>query len=189
MSVRVTCPACGCRGDVEAFMSDEDGKRLAAQFAEMEPALGRAVVRYLRMFKPAATELRLARAVTIVADLVALIQAGSVCKDERTNQRRAASPAVWAEAIEQLLSAPPSDLPLRNHHYLRAIAYGVAGEHAQRAPVAPASTAAVRPTGISPIREIDPREERLMWLRDQLRYKQITQAEYEKKVAELGAAP
>lgn len=189
MSVRGTCPGCGCRAPIEAFLNEEDGKRLSAQTAEMEPALGRAVLRYLRMFKPPTTEVRLSRAVAIVADLVTLIEAGTVCKDERTNQRRPCSPAVWTEAIEQLLGAPPSDLPLRNHHYLRAIAYGLAGEHAQRAPVAPASTAAVRPTGISPIREIDPREERLMWLRDQLRYKQITQAEYEKKVAELGAAP
>lgn len=185
MSVRVTCPACGCRGDVEAFMSDEDGKRLAAQFAEMEPALGRAVVRYLRMFKPPVTELKLARAVSIVADLVALIEAGSVCKDERTNQRRAASPAVWAEAIEQLLSAPPSDLPLKNHNYLRTVAFGVAGEHARRARVVPAATPAVRATGISPIRQIDPLEEKRMWLGDQLRYGQISRTEYEKKVAAL----
>lgn len=186
MSVRVTCPACGCRGDIEAFLSDDDGKLLAAMFAEMEPALGRAVVRYLRVFKPAATQLRLARAVAIVAELVTLIEAGTVCRDERSNQRRPCSPAVWAEAIEQLLGAPPSDLPLRNHHYLRAIAYGIAGEHAQRAPVAPASTAAVRPTGISPIREIDRREEQRMWLADQLRYGQIDRDTYEKKVAELG---
>lgn len=184
MSVRLTCPGCGCRGDIEAFLTEEDGKRFAAMFAEMEPAVGKAIVRYLRMFKPPSSELRLSRAVALVADLVVLIEAGSVCKDERTNQRRAASPAVWAEAIEQLLSAPPSDLPLRNHHYLRAIAFGIAGEHTQRAP-AHAATAAVRPTGISPIREIDRREEQRMWLADQLRYGQITQAEYEKKVAAL----
>lgn len=188
MTVRVTCPACGCRGDIEAFLVEEDAKRMAAGFAEMEPALGRAVLRYLRMFKPAKQELRASRAATLVADLMALITAGTVCKDERGGQRRPAPVAVWVDALEQMLANPPSTTPLTNHHYLRAVAYGVAGEHQVRGPQIPAGAGGVRPTGSSPVRDHgDDLQAKLDWLRDQLKYKQIDQAEYEKKVAALKA--
>jgi hypothetical protein len=188
MTVRVTCPACGCRGDVEAFLVEEEAKRMAAGFAELEPALGRAVLRYLRLFKPAKTELRVTRAATLVNELVEMISAGTVCKDERSGQRRPAPVAVWVEALEQTLSKPPLDTPLSNHHYLRAVAYGVAGEHQARGPVAPVTGPAVRKTGISPEQPVDQVGAQLEWLASQLQYKQIDQATYEKKVAELRGA-
>jgi hypothetical protein len=188
MTVRVTCPACGCRGDVEAFLVEEEAKRMAARFAELEPALGKALLRYLRLFKPAKQELRSARAAALIADLVTLIEAGTVCKDERTGQRRPAPIPVWVEAIEQMLANPPTDTPLSGHAYLRAVAFGVAGDQLRNTgkPAAPAST--TRATGISPERPVDPVQAQLDWLRSQLQYNQIDQATYEKKVAELRAA-
>lgn len=188
MTVRVTCPACGCRGDVEAFLVEEEAKRMAAGFAELEPALGKAVLRYLRLFKPAKQELRAGRAAALIADLVEMISAGTVCKDERSGQRRPAPVAVWVEALEQTLAKPPLDTPLSNHHYLRAVAYGVAGEHQARGPVAPVTTPTVRRTGISPEQPVDQVAAQLAWLASQLSYKQIDQATYEKKVAELRGA-
>lgn len=186
MSVRVTCPGCGCRGDVEAFMVEEDAKRMAAGFAELEPALGRAMLRYLRVFKPIKRELSAARAARIIADLVAMVETGTVCKDERSGQRRPAPIAVWVEAIDKLLAAPPADLPLPNHSYLRSIVFTIAGEHQGRAPVR-SDAPAVRHTGISPERPVDRVQEQIEWLGDQLRYKQIDQSTYEKKVADLRA--
>lgn len=188
MTVRVTCPACGCRGDVEAFLVEEEAKRMAAGFADLEPALGRAVLRYLRLFKPAKTELRLSRAATLIAELVEMVSAGTVCKDERTNQRRPAPVAVWVEALEKMLGNPPSDTPISNHHYLRVVAYGVAGEHQARGPVAPVTGPTIHRTGISPEKPVDQLGAQLEWLRSQLQYKQIDQATYEKKVAELRGA-
>jgi hypothetical protein len=38
------------------------------------------------------------------------------------------SPEVWARAMEQMCVHPPSRLPLRNHNYLRTIAYDLADE-------------------------------------------------------------
>lgn len=186
MTVRVTCPACGCRGDVEAFFADDEAKRLAARFAPMEPTLGRLVLAYLRLFKPAKTELRLSRAATLVDDLVAMIETGTVCKDERTAQRRPAPQAVWTEALEAILAKPPSETPIGNHHYLRSIAYSIAGEHQVRVPAPPVgSGGGIRPTGSSPSRGVDDTQGKLDWLADQLKYKQISQPEYEKKVAEI----
>lgn len=133
MSIRLTCPACGCQGDAEAFLVEDEAKRFAARFAGFEPALGRAVLGYLRLFKPSKQALRLARAAKLVEELVELIEPGTVCRDERNGSRRTAPQAVWAAGMEQMLSNPPSGLPLANHHYLRAVVWGLAEEAAAAA--------------------------------------------------------
>lgn len=127
--MRITCPSCHETYPLAAGVADDDGKRLAVLFADMEPVLGRAAIGYLRLFKPAKTALRNARAIKVLGDLVELVRAGTVCRDERGGVRRPASAAVWAAGIEQLLASPGKlSLPLANHHYLRAIVYGLADQ-------------------------------------------------------------
>lgn len=128
--MNVTCPQCQTRFPLAAGFLDDDGKRLAALMAGMEPALGRAVITYLGLFKPAHQSLRTSRAVKLVRELVDLVEPGSVCKDERGGVRRPATAATWAAGIEQMLAEPGRlTLPLTNHRYLRAIVYGLA-DHA-----------------------------------------------------------
>lgn len=125
--MHLTCPSCHDRFPIAAGFLDDDGKRLAALLADMEPVLGRAVIGYLRLFKPARQGLRIARAVKLVRDLNELVRVGSVCRDERGGVRRPATPAMWAEGIEQMLAESAGlTLPLTNHRYLRAIVYGLA---------------------------------------------------------------
>lgn len=125
--MRATCPDCGAQGHIAAFFVEDDGKRLAALLAEMQPELGRAVIGYLGLFKPHKTALRLARAVKLVQELVALVDAGSVCRDERSGMRRATTPSMWAYGIEQMLAQRAAlTLPLDGHGYLRAVVYGLA---------------------------------------------------------------
>lgn len=125
--MQVCCPVCATDFPVEAGLTEGDGKRLAASLAGMDPALGRAVISYLRLFKPAKTALRMARAVTICSELQKLVDAGTVCRDERTGVRRPASPALWAGGIEQMLAQRDRlVLPLANHNYLREVVYGLA---------------------------------------------------------------
>lgn len=125
--MRATCPECGAQAHVSAFFVEDDGKRLFALAAEMQPELGRAVTGYLGLFKPVKTALRLARAVKLVQELVALVATGDVCKDERNGVRRPASPSIWAAGIETMLAQRASlSLPLDNHNYLRAVVFGLA---------------------------------------------------------------
>lgn len=125
--MRATCPDCGAQGHIAAFFVEDDGKRLAALLADMQPELGRAVIGYLGLFKPHKTALRLARAVKLVQELVALVDAGSVCRDERSGMRRATTPSMWAYGIEQMLAQRAAlTLPLDSHGYLRAVVYGLA---------------------------------------------------------------
>lgn len=77
--MRVTCPNCSESYPIDAGFADDDGKRLASLFASMEPVLGRAVISYLRLFKPPKSTLRSARAIRIVEELLDLVRTGSMC--------------------------------------------------------------------------------------------------------------
>lgn len=125
--MHATCPHCAFQAEIEAFFADDEGKRLAAVVAELPAECGRAVLAYLRLFKPAKTGLRTARAVKLAREVVALVAAGTVCKDERSGVRRPTSPSMWAQGIEQMLAQRDRlTLPLETHGYLRAVVFGLA---------------------------------------------------------------
>lgn len=182
--MRISCPNCSETYPIEAGFAEGDGKRLAVLFADMEPALGRAAISYLRLFKPPKTALRTTRAIKLLEQLMALVSTGTVCRDERTSARRQATQAMWAEGIEQMLTARDKlTLPLTNHHYLRAIVYTVAdqadaGDEKQREEqLRTRSTRAEQP---APKAE-SPLQNQIAWLRQQLEYKLIDKDEFEQQ--------
>lgn len=194
--MHVTCPSCHEPFPIGAGFLEADGKRLAALLADMEPVLGRAVLAYLRLFKPAKQGLRTSKAVKLVAELDALVREGSVCRDERTSVRRPASAAIWAQGIEQLLQQTERlTLPLANHHYLRAIVYGIADQADAAAErkahddkragrhLAPASA------GVDAASQRMARQEAIGRLLTDFNLKLIDQAEFDRRAAELGYKP
>jgi len=181
--MRMTCPECGAQAHIAAFFVEDDGKRLAGLFAEMEPVLGRAVLGYLGLFKPAKNALRLSRAVKLTQELVALVNAGAVCRDERHGVRRAATPGVWAQGIETMLSQRASlSLPLENHNYLRAVVFGLADKAdaaAERQREADARAGRHR-GGVSPAAVSEtPLQTHMTWINQQLHLGAMTEAEAE----------
>jgi len=121
---------------LEAGFLDDEGKRLAAQFADIEPRLGRAILGYLRLFSPAKRGLRTTRAIKLVEELMVAVNAGSVTRDARTADSKPASPAMWTAGIDQMLAQRERlTLPLDNHHYLRAVVFGIASDPVQVAKV------------------------------------------------------
>ncbi|CAM5601048.1 hypothetical protein [Rhodanobacter lindaniclasticus] len=125
--IHFTCPCCGADFPWEAGLIEADAKRLGAVLGDMEPALARAAMSYLRLFKPLKTALRLSRATKLLQDLAALIAEGTVCRDERTGVRRPAPVSAWVAGIEQMLQqADRLTLPLSAHGYLRQVVFGIA---------------------------------------------------------------
>ncbi|HZF99157.1 MAG TPA: hypothetical protein VEY92_13135 [Pseudoxanthomonas sp.] len=187
--MRATCPDCGAQAHLSAFFVEDDGKRLAALLADMQPELGRAVIAYLGLFKPGKNALRLPRAVKLVQELASLINAGSVCRDERNGVRRPASPAMWANGIEQMLAQRASlTLPLENHNYLRAVVFGLADKaDAASERQREESARAGRHLGSAPPAQPKetPLERQLAWIRQQEGYGAFTpeQAEEERAKA------
>jgi len=180
--MRMTCPECGAQAHLAAFFVEDDGKRLAGLFAEMEPVLGRAVLGYLGLFKPAKNALRLSRAVKLTQELVALVNAGTVCRDERSGVRRAATPSLWAQGIETVLTQRSSlSLPLENHNYLRAVVFGLADKAdaaAERQREEDARAGRHR-SGVSAAVSETPLQTQLTWIAQQQHLGAMTDAEAE----------
>lgn len=184
--MQLTCPSCSAEFPLDAGFIDTDGKRLAALFAAMEPVLGRAVLSYLRLFKPPKNALRAARAVKIVQQLVGLVDVGTVCRDERGGVRRPATPAMWAAGIDQMLDGKHKlELPLANHNYLRAVVFGLADQadaDVERKKEADVRVGRHRQAASE---NADPVREKLAWLKTQREYGAITPEEYEAERAKI----
>lgn len=188
--MKLTCPSCGAEYPIEAGLIEDDGKRLAVIFGEMEPALARAAISYLRLFKPPKTALRTTRAIKLLEELQGLVRAGTVCRDERSGIRRPAPVAAWVAGIEQMLQQPGRlQLPLSNHNYLRHVVFGIADAADARAEKQHEQELRARPRGpMSPAENpLQKMEDHLRWLRTQLDRKFITQEDYDKQVAETRA--
>lgn len=137
--MQMQCPCCGEQFPFEAGFADADGKQLAALFAKLDPKLGRAVLNYLRLFSPAKRGLRMTKAVRLVEELLALVEAGQVQRDARTSETKPAPSRLWAAGIEQMVTGRDRlQLPLENHNYLRAVVWGIASDPVQAQAAAPA---------------------------------------------------
>lgn len=189
--MQATCPHCAFQAEIEAFFADDDGKRLAAVVAEVPAECGRAVLAYLRLFKPPKTGLRTPRALKLAREVVALVAAGTVSKDERTGVRRPASPSMWAQGIEQMLAQRDRlSLPLESHGYLRAVVYGLADSAdaaAERQKEADMRLGKHLPAGSgnsSPVRQETPLQNALAYIDQQLNYGAIDEDEAKRMQAE-----
>ncbi len=84
------------------------------------------------MFTPAKRDLKITKAIKVVEDLIALVNAGTVTRDARTNETKKATSQMWVAAIEQMLEQRDKlTLPLANHNYLRAIVWSIANDPSQ----------------------------------------------------------
>jgi hypothetical protein len=142
--MQIQCPCCGEQFPFEAGFADADGKQLAALFAKLDPKLGRAVLGYLRLFSPARRGLRMTKAVRLVEELLALVEAGQVQRDARSSDSKPAPSRLWAAGIEQMIvQRDRLQLPLENHNYLRAVVFGIAADPAQVQAITPTKPARV----------------------------------------------
>ena len=188
--MRATCPECGAIGHVAAFFADDDGKRLMVAVLDLPAELHRPVLSYLGLFKPPKNALSSPRATRLVAGLKELVDAGSVCRDERGDARRTTTAAMWAEGIEQMLNGRGTlTLPLANHNYLRAVVFTIADTTEARAEqkVEQTRQAGRHRTDNPTKREPTQREKfdnHVGWLKSQLGYDAMTKDEFDQAVAD-----
>lgn len=125
--MKLTCPCCATSFPIESGLVEGDAKRLAKLCADLEPAVARASLSYLRLFKPVKQELRVSRAVLILTELAELIASQRISKDDRTGLYRPCSTQLWVQGMEQMQQhGVRLELPLKSHGYLRAIVFGLA---------------------------------------------------------------
>ena len=129
--MRLVCPSCGACHSAEAWLHEEEARAAMAVAVELPRGVGRWALAYLALFRPQTADRgpralgwkRVRRVLEEIRDLVAAPEIAWAQKAARPN-----SPEVWARAMEQMCCHPPSRLPLKNHNYLRTIAYDLADE-------------------------------------------------------------
>jgi hypothetical protein len=149
----------------------------------MEPRLGRAALAYMRLFSPAKRGLRTSRAIKLVEELMLLVKAGSVTRDARTSDCKPTSPAMWAAGIEQMLAQRERlSLPLDNHHYLRAVVFGIASDPQLAQQVAPQRARAASTTQ-------QDLQEQIGRIRSDMLLNILSKEEGERRIAALTGVP
>lgn len=122
------CPSCGLCGDLEVFLLDADDKAALVAALNLPHALARQVLRYLKLFSPPQRALTGKKKRRLLEELAAQIMAAEV---SRNGVAHPAPLAYWEEAMDKILSAPPAELPLQNHHYLFQVVWNI-GQRASK---------------------------------------------------------
>lgn len=104
------CPVCHAALHLDALVQDEAGRELLGLFVALPEDLGRALVAYLGLWRPAKSDLSNARALALAREVLAL--AG-------TNGRVALEAPLWTTV--EALRAKGESRALRNHNYLRRV--------------------------------------------------------------------
>lgn len=124
--MKCTCPSCGAEMDLDVLLAHEHSRQALAMLIAAGMPLGKALLQYLRLFKPAKRQLGMGRVATLLEPLLADLQRGQI---ERGGRLWAAPREAWATAIDKLLEARDAGkltLPLKSHGYLYEVIAGQA---------------------------------------------------------------
>ena len=125
-----TCPVCGAEESMDAMLArmieDDEARRLIAEVMTRSFVLGGHVARYLRLHKPPKHRLTMAKARTILAELVPAVVGGGFERKGRTwRLDRDGWDAAFAAVFRQAESGA-LQLPLSGNAYLFEVAMQLA---------------------------------------------------------------
>lgn len=124
--MKATCPSCGAEMDLDVLLAHEHSRQALAMLIAVGMPLGKALLQYLRLFKPPKRQLGMARVGALLEPLLADLQRGTI---ERNGRLWAAPREAWSRAIDKLLEARDAGkltLPLKSHGYLYEVIAGLA---------------------------------------------------------------
>lgn len=124
--MKISCPACGAVASLDVLLGHE-GARDAVMTAMSLPApLGKLLVQYVALFRPASRQLSMDRLASILGELLPLVDAARI---ERSGRIWAAPIGNWKLAIAEILAKRDKlTLPLKSHGYLLEILAGIANK-------------------------------------------------------------
>ncbi|SMF94328.1 hypothetical protein SAMN02949497_1638 [Methylomagnum ishizawai] len=118
--MRLRCPCCGAEMSLDTLMA-LDAARDAVERALRLAPIGKPILMYLGLFRPAKRSLTLERVAKLLEDLLPMIEAAEI---KWEGQVYAAPREAWAGGIDTLVQMRAEgklDLPLDNHNLLRSI--------------------------------------------------------------------
>lgn len=89
--------------------------------------VAKVVLPYLGLFRPEKQALRWSKSLKLINELSAMIAPGYI--QIQGKAARPCPPHLWAQALDQMAERRPTlTLPLKNHNYLRQVAYQIADQ-------------------------------------------------------------
>ena len=126
--MQVRCPSCGAEMSLDVVIEHDAAAQALALALSFTP-LGKLIVRYLAMFRPAKSKLSWPRVVTLLGELMPMIESQRI---ERNGTLYEAPHDVWCAAIEQMLATRDAgrlQTPLKSHGYLLEVIISEAARH------------------------------------------------------------
>jgi len=125
--MKLHCPACGAEASLDCWDKDPDCLQALKSAFALPPEVARVVTSYLALFRPESRALSWPRALRVIKELNIMIAEGTLRIQGKPV--RACPPGVWAEAIAEMVdNRSRIKRPLKNHNYLRQVAYAKAAE-------------------------------------------------------------
>ena len=124
--MKLSCPACGAIASLDILLGHE-GARDAVILAMRLPApLGKQLIQYVGLFRPASRQLSMDRLAAILGELLPMIESARI---ERAGRIWAAPVDIWKAAIDEILAKRDRlTLPLKSQGYLLEIIVGMSNK-------------------------------------------------------------
>jgi hypothetical protein len=127
--MRLICPSCGAVASAEAWMNDSIIRNFFEAALKLPPPVQIRTLHYLGLFRQGEKALPWRRALTLVRSLRDLTEPETV--HWQGGETRPVTPDIWGRAMEATLASGPKGL--KNHNYLRHVAWEMAAEAASKA--------------------------------------------------------
>lgn len=131
--MRITCPSCCASFSLDVALQMDASRSALMRALQMPAPLASLWAQYLGLFRSKGRALAHDRADRLMAELLPLLDAGTVVRNGNT---RAAPLELWRAALEQMVELRNADklqLPLKSHGYLLEIVFAAAERGAAKA--------------------------------------------------------
>jgi len=114
--MRLTCPGCGAEYTLDVLVAHEGAREALVEAMGMNLALGKRLVQYLGLFRPAQRQLTMDRVAKILKELSPDIKAAQITRHGRIWPVPIES---WAWGLDEIVAKKDKlTLPLKSHGYL-----------------------------------------------------------------------
>ncbi|MDD5391174.1 MAG: hypothetical protein PHD37_17695 [Gallionellaceae bacterium] len=117
--MKLSCPACGAVASLDVLIGHEGARDAVMSALRLPAPLGKALVQYVALFRPASRNLSMDRLSGLLSELHPMIEAAKI---ERNGRTWSAPQEYWRMALEEMIAKRDKlTLPLKSHGYLLAI--------------------------------------------------------------------
>jgi hypothetical protein len=114
--MRMTCPGCGAEFTLDVLIAHDGAREALIEVMGLNLTLGKLLVQYLSLFRPAARQLTMDRVASILREIGPDIKAARITRNGRT---WAIPMESWKLGLEAIVAKRDKlTLPLKSHGYL-----------------------------------------------------------------------